>query len=330
MAYETNTAYLYDGLWWVLCGAVMMILGTAHFKASKWRKAVPVLFLAVVFAQAMLTGSRTPLFAAVTTYFVSYAIAHRQTVSLSRAMAILAFVGCGVLLMLGYRDILHFGEQKAINTPTLARALLTATDPDESSQQTGPTGNEFIFHAATIDTVDQSGKLDYGLSWIYYLAVSPIPKLWWPDKHSPQSGSIKVDDIAAYLGVPIAYGSCPGIVADVYMRFGVFSILFMWGLGRVLRRLFESALRLESPLSTCAYIMLYAMIITMFAQTFATIFIPFGYSMMPVILFTWSARRSGREAKQWRRAEFSSRGQSPRCALGDLPVGNVAERHAQS
>ena len=245
MAYGGNTAYLYDGLWWVLSGAVIMILGAAQSKASRWRKAVPIAFLAGLIAHALLTGSRGALFSTAASLFVGHAIAYRRKVPLSQAFGILALLGCGVLLMLGYRGVLHLGEQDTIATPTLGNALLAAASVDEWNQEHGATGNEFIYHAVTIDTVDQSGKLDFGVSWIYYLVTAPIPRLLWPEKHAPESLLINNDEITAHTGVPIARGSACGIVADVYMRFGVLSVFFMYGLGRVTRKLFISACSLQ-------------------------------------------------------------------------------------
>ena len=297
MAYGGNTAYLYDGLWWVLIGAVMMILGAAQSKASKWRRAVPVAFLAGVITHALLTGSRGSLFSAAVSLLVGHAIAYRRKVPLSQALGILALLGCGVLLILGYRGVLHLGEQDTNVTPTLESALLAAASVEEWNQEHGATGNEFIIHSITIDTVDHTGKLDYGVSWIYYLAISPIPRFLWPEKHSP-SLIVSSDEITSYTGVPIAAGSACGIVADVYVRFGVLSMLFMYGLGKAIRKLFKSARRLESPLAACAYIMLYAVSLNMFAEGFGSIFIQFGYSMAPVIIFAWSTHRGGRRSKQ--------------------------------
>jgi hypothetical protein len=44
--------------------------------------------------------------------------------------------------------------------------------------------------------------------------------------------------------------------------------------------------------------MLYAMSINMFMENFSDFFVPMGYCMVPMIIYTWSARRKGRKAKQ--------------------------------
>ncbi|MGA9669481.1 MAG: hypothetical protein WBQ94_09750, partial [Terracidiphilus sp.] len=108
MAYNDNTAYIYDGPWLMLSGSAMMILGEARSRSrEQWRRLAPHVFLGVYLLSAILTGSRGPLFAVATTYFVGSAIAQRKRVSFQQAVRILVPVGFGVFLMVGYRSVLH-------------------------------------------------------------------------------------------------------------------------------------------------------------------------------------------------------------------------------
>ncbi|MGA2115776.1 MAG: hypothetical protein ABSH56_13625 [Bryobacteraceae bacterium] len=285
MAWQDNTAYLYYGPWWILSGSAMMMFATSKFRVAGWRKAAFLSSFAVLLTHAILTGSRGPLFSALGLLFVSYSITRGRAVPLARAYTILAAVGFGVLLMVGFRSVLTLSEDKP-EAPTLAEALDQSTDVSEHERARGETGQEFIYHAALIDTVDQTHKLEFGLGWIYFLAINPIPKLLWPEKHYPDTPGVAWQDIRDNTGLAVAPGAAPGIVADLYAQFGPGEALFLYCLGRASRKLFASARQMDSPLAFSAYVMLYAISLNMFAQGFGAIFVPFGYSMAPIVVFT--------------------------------------------
>ncbi len=288
MAYVDNTAYLYNGPWWMLSGSVMMILGCSKPGTTGWKRLVPLAFLALLLVSSVLTGARGMLFSTVASGLVSYSLVRRRVVPLSRAFAALAILGFGVLLVLGYRGVLHLGEQSQA-TPTLAAALETSTGASETVLAHRLTGQEFIYHAAVLDTVDRTGKLDYGLDWIYFLAINPIPKLVWPGKHYPDSPGVTGDDIHEHTGATVAFGSATGLVADLYREFGLIAAPVLYLFGRFARKLLVSARRLELPLSACAYVMLYALSLNLFAQDVRGVLVPFFFSLAPMVLFTWFA-----------------------------------------
>jgi hypothetical protein len=305
MAWEENTAYLYNGPWWMLSGMAMMICANTRLKLTGWRKAAFAVFFVIVLGHALLTGSRGPLFSACGTVFVSYSIAMRRTPRLAQTFAVLAVLGFGVLLMVGYRDVLHLGQDKS-EAPTLSQALNSSLQPGDYEKAHGTTGLEFIFHAAVLDTVDKSNKYHLGLGWVSFLVLNPIPRLLWPDKHYPESPGITFDDILQTTGLAVAGGAAPGIVADLYAQFGLGESLFLYWLGRLSRRLFTAARRLHSPLTMCAYVMLYAVSLNMFAQGFGAIFVSFGYSMIPAVLHASLAGLRTRRRAALLRGHFAS------------------------
>jgi hypothetical protein len=302
MAWDGNTAYLYDGPWLMLSGSVMMILAGSRFKTLGWTRYLPFGFLTIfLVGHAVLSGSRGPLFSVVTAFFVASSIAKRRIVPLNRSVGLLLVLGCGVLVMVGYRDFLHLGEQKHATLPTVTSVFDGVASVSDYDQGHNTSGQEFILHAVVIDTVDQTGKFDYGLSWMEYLVINPIPKLLWPGKHYPDTPGITGADIHEHANISFSPGAAPGIVADLYGKFGVFTALFLYAFGRVIRRMFVSATRLESPASAVAYVMLFALSLNIFAQGFGAFFVTFGYSMLPVMWFTWSGRRRQQRVWQQRR-----------------------------
>jgi hypothetical protein len=285
MAFEQNTAYLYDGPWWILSGVAMMMCAASRFSVYGWRRGAPSVFVSAVLAHALLTGSRGPLFSAVAVFCVGTAIRRRKILSVSQAFAILSLVGTGVLLVVGYRAVLHLGPQDS-ERPSLSAALGATVDVSEADMSNRIVAQEFILHAAVLDTVDNTHKLDLGLSWAYFIAINPVPKLLWAEKHYPASPGITQADIFDVTGLRFAVGSAPGIVADLYRQFWLGAVLFMYIFGRLSRRLFVCAWSVESPLANCSYVMLYALSLNVFAQGFSAIFVPFLFSLAPVVAFT--------------------------------------------
>ena len=302
MAYNQNTAYIYDGPWLMLSGSAMMMFGDPKSKSHRWRSLAPYIFLALYFLSAILTGSRGPLFAVATTYFVGSSIALRKRVSFGQAARMLLPVGIAVLLIVGYRSVLHLGEESSadsaqVDLPSAETALENAASPSEYDKEHDTAAQEFLFHAATIEAVDQSGRLEFGLSWIQFFFINPIPRVLWPDKQNPVWTGVNWEDINEYTGIAIAPGAAPGIVADLYARFHLFSAIFFFALGAGLRWLFMAARNLSSPVTAVGYVMAYAVSLNMFAQGFGATFVPFGYSMAPVIAFAWFTRHSRRKAQ---------------------------------
>lgn len=302
MAYNDNTAYIYDGPWLMLSGSIMMILCIPKPTLRNWKSLAPYAFLGLFLVSAVLTGGRGPLFAVTTAYFIGSSIAQRKTVSFGRAARTLLPVGIGVLMMIGYRSVLHLGDQQAQqNLPTVETTFDSVASASEYDKEHDTASQEFLFHAATLDTVDQTGKLEYGVGWFVFFVVNPIPKVLWPDKVTPQWTGITWEDIKENTSIGIAPGSAPGIVADLYARFHLFSGVFLFFLGFGLRWLFIAARSLSSPVASVGYVMFYAVSLNMFAQGFGAIFVPLGYSMIPVVLFAWVTRESRRRAKRRQR-----------------------------
>jgi hypothetical protein len=298
MAWETNTAYLYYGPWLMLSGAAMMILANARFRSRRWRTYVPYGFLTVFLANALLGGDRSPLFAVTTGTFICYSIARYKRVRLGQAFGLLFLVGCVVAIVFSYRDRIHLGPhvpEAEQNPGENLGELVGATS--EYDREHGTAGQEFLCHAAELETVDQTGKLDWGVSWVTFLVVHPIPRLLWPEKSYLPGPGITNGDIRETTSFAPAGGSAPGIVSDLYHRFHLLSGLFMFGLGYAFRRLFIAARTLSSPAASVGYVMLYAFSLQMFAQGFGTIFVELPYSMIPVVLFVWVTKEKRRKAE---------------------------------
>lgn len=301
MAWEKNTAYLYYGPWLMLSGSSMMIFADPKSRSRRWMTYMPWAFLTLFVTDAILGGDRGPLFAGTTTALISYSIARRKRVDVWQAFCWLLGVGSVVIIVFANRDHIHLGEHKSEQVQSSEEALNGLVGTDEYDQEHDTSGQEFLIHATTLDTVDETGKLDYGVSWIEFLVINPIPRLLWPEKSYPPSPGITPEDIKEHTSFAPAGGAAPGIVADIYERFHLFSVLFFFFLGFGLRRLLIAACSLSSPVTAVGYVMLYAVSLNMFAQGFGAIFVPVCYSMAPVVLLSWVTSRTRQKARQRKR-----------------------------
>ncbi|MGO9336308.1 MAG: hypothetical protein ACLPY1_02250 [Terracidiphilus sp.] len=288
MAWTDNTAYIYDGPWLMLSGAVMMILAKQGSLSRKWKTLVPYCFLGAFLANAIMGGDRGPLFAVASATFVGFSIARRKQVNLKQAAGVLFVVGCLIAVVFANREQIHLGANDVSNSTHAAPEMLNdLVGTSEYDQEHGEASQEFLFHASVLETVDQTGKLDWGRGWVEFFFINPIPRLLWPAKPNADWYGISNGDIYEQTSIAISPGSAPGIVADLYERFHLLSVLFLFGLGFGLRRLFVLARNFSSPLTTVGYVMVYALSLNIFAQGFGALFVPFCYSMIPVMLFAW-------------------------------------------
>jgi len=301
MAWEKNTAYVYDGPWLMLSGAVMMIFGERKLRTRQWRAFVPYGFLILYLADAIMGGDRSNLFEVMSVALLGHSIARRRRVDLWQAFGVMLVAGIAIIIVFSNRDRIHLGEEDSGRVQSSSEAFNGLVGTSELDREHGTTGQEFLYHAVELATVDKTGKLDYGVGWIEFLVINPIPKLLWPEKAYPPSPGINWADIQEQTSLRISSGSAPGIVGDLYIRFHLLSALFFFGLGFALRRLFIAACNLVSPVAAVAYVMVYAVSLMMFAQGFGAIFVPMAYSMAPVLLYSWFTSESRKKAGERQR-----------------------------
>jgi hypothetical protein len=297
MAWEENTAYLYDGPWLMLSGAVMMIFADPKSRDQRWKTFAPYGFLGLFLANAIMGGDRGPLFAVLSAGFVSTSIARGKQVKLRQAAGLLLLLSCVVVVVFVNRDRIHLGAENAKTAQSSSEALNGLVGTSEYDQEHGTAAQEFLFHAAQIEAVDQTGKLGWGLSWAEFFFINPIPRVLFPEKPNVGWLGVTQGDIYQQTSLAVAGGSAPGIVADLYANFHLLSAFFFYGLGFGLRRLFLLARNLSSPMTTVGYVMIYAMSLNMFAQGFGAIFVSFAYSMAPLFLFAWFSRKTRAKAR---------------------------------
>lgn len=314
------TAYIYMGQFWVQSGVAMMIVSGSKRRLTLAQQMAIVAFAGGLAVNGLLQGSRHDVFAICAIVWVGWSLASGSRPSIDRAAPALAIACLGALLMVGYRSVLYLSSDKP-EAPTWAEAVTRDLASSDASIRSGNTGLEFVVHAAALETVDQTQKYDFALNWLPVYTVHLIPRILWPDKPplrlamvpDDQLGTgINLADVREVTGITPAQGSATGIVAEMYMSFGLVSLLFFIWLGGCARRLLFRAQHLRTPLPMCTYIMVFSLSLNVFGQGFGAILIPLPYSMLPVVLYHWveclHRRRLAREAlgdSLWHHASLS-------------------------
>ena len=313
---EGFTAYIYMGHFWVQSGVAMMIISGSKRRLTPAHQMAIAVFAGGLALNGLLQGSRHDVFAICAIAWIGWSLAKRSRPSIDRAAPALAVAFLGALLMVGYRSILYLSSDKP-EAPTWAEAVTRDLESSDASIQSGNTGLEFVIHASALETVDQTQKYDFAFNWLPVYTVHLIPRIWWSDKpplrlarvpEAQLATGISMGDVREVTGLTPARGSATGIVAEMYMSFGLFSLLFFIWLGGCARRLLFRAEYLRTPLAMCTYTMAFSLSLNVFGQGFGAILIPLPYSLVPVVLYHWvecfhrrSSARGARGAHVWQR-----------------------------
>ena len=301
------TAYIYMGMFWVLSGVAMMIISGSKRRLTPAQQMGIAVFAGAYALNGLLQGSRHDVFAICAVVWVGWSLARRSRPSIDRAAPALAVACLGALLMVGYRSVLYLSSDTP-EAPEVAQAVNHWLGVDDVGIRYRNTEVEFVVCALALETVDQTQKYDFAISWLEAYTLHLIPRVLWPDKpilqvsmipESPIGSGISQADVREVTGVTLANGTAPGIIAEMYMSFGMFSLLFFMCLGWCGRRLLLRAEHAHTPFAICAYTMALSHSLNVFGQGFGTMLVPFAYSMAPVVLYYWAERhyrrRSARE-----------------------------------
>jgi len=288
---EGVTAYVFLSPWWILSGTAMMVFAALRLPASWGRRLMIVAFVAVLSGLAILLSHRGLTFATAAALLVSYALGSKKRLTIARTTPIWLAAGLAVLLIVGYRTVLYLGEDRP-EAPSLRHALTAGTSIDDTHASRRLTGNEFIYAAASVDTVNELQKYAMGIGWVYAYTFQLIPKTLWPGRPVFDYLGVNWDDIHSVTGIRIAGGSAQTIVADIYENFGPLSPLFFFLFGLLSGKLFMRARLSSSPLPVIAYAMFCSLSLNVFAQGFGTFLVPWPYSLAPMFLYHLHVRLS--------------------------------------
>ncbi len=112
--------------------------------------------------------------------------------------------------------------------------------------------------AHVLDGVPELVDYQYGRTLVTWL-VAPVPRAWWPGKPRIGAGG----DLAVIFGTPWMSGVPPGIIAELYLNFGILGVLVgMIVAGFALRSLYAT---LQPRLPSPAVVLIFAFLSTRLA-----------------------------------------------------------------
>jgi hypothetical protein len=287
---------MYLSPWWIVSGCGMMVFGLYNSgQPTRWQLFTVVGFVGILYALSILTSSRGWAFSTTGTLTTSFALAKKRRPSIKQTAPVWVAAGMAALLLVGYRAVLNLSEDRP-EAPTFVEAITAGSKVDATHESLHMTGNEFVFAAALLDTVNQERKCDWGREWLYTLTIHAIPRVLWPDRPEYDSqDSVSWDDIFAITGVNVAGGAAPSIVGDIYQEFWFLSPLFFGLFGWVSALLYVRAQDVGTPIAVCTYALVCGLSLNVFAQGFGAILVPLPYALLPMFLFYLYNRFSNSE-----------------------------------
>lgn len=300
-AWEEQTAYLYMSRYFVYPGLVLMILSLIRLRARRLMWLPIVLFSLTRFAHAILASSRGEYFVLTITLVLSYYLVSRKIPKVRTVLLGGIVVGLGILLLVGYRDVIHLGPKEK-PPPSFREGVLYMTELDEADLFSGQTGIEFIYHSGTIDAVDKLQKYHLGLNWLYLTTVHAIPRLLWKDKpYRWDTPGVMPEDFYSLFGWVMASGSANGLVGDIYSQFGLASVAFFFFLGWLNARMFVRAVYKGDPASLSIYILWYAWGLNLFGQGFGALLVPYLFVLIPTLILIQFCKKTYRKVPAYMR-----------------------------
>jgi hypothetical protein len=134
------------------------------------------------------------------------------------------------------------------------------------------TGNEYIYGTGSVLAAEARDKFYWGRRYAAQILVRPIPRSVWPNKyadfglpemnHNAGTG----EGFAEVLGWEGAFGSAPGLIADLWLEFRWFAIPMMGCIGFAFGKVWRKAVT-QGQVWTAQYLMLSALSIYLVMQT---------------------------------------------------------------
>ncbi|HGX93496.1 MAG TPA: oligosaccharide repeat unit polymerase [Candidatus Tenderia sp.] len=290
-AWAEQTAWVYLGKLLVFPGLAMMLSAALRTKARPgWWIGIGAVAAATLF-HAVVTASRGTLFPLVAVLGVTFYLATHKIPSTKTLLVGGFATAIAILALVGYRGVLHLGESDIEEVAPFSEAILSVTEVSESEMAARVVHVEFILTAGIVDAIDRTGDLKWGSNWLYLVTVHLIPRLLWPDKPYGWGIGLSMWDLASYLGWEATVGAAPSLVGDAYLQFGMFAVIFWFGLGWLSRRLFDKAWHTGSPVWQIAYVLFFAFGLNLFAQEFAQLLKFYLYTAVPALLLAQGCRR---------------------------------------
>lgn len=279
--WEQSSGYVFLAPNIMVPGIAFMVIACVRGRIRSQPHVVALTFCACAFGvHAMLISSRGLFFELVVSISCSYFLASGRRPSFVKFLA--GSVACGFMLLLivHCRGVLHLGatwsdvRQIEFRNPGGVVTSMDAINPSG-------VGNEFIYHTGVLATMDKFRAYGYGTRYLLFCFMHPVPRAVWPSKPVDYLSLERIkDQIATLMGWVPAEGAAPGLVADMYIEWGMLSMVAWLLLGILFR---VSYLYAAKPGSSPLAIMVYVVVLSRSLHLVSQGLIPF-LEVVPLML----------------------------------------------
>lgn len=282
-----DSGYVRDASMLMFCAFTLILTATLKNRVRPVHMFSLALFLLPWLIQAILTARRGP------TFLICMLVGMGWFLNRNKRPPVVAVVlggltmGYLVLFLVTNRGMLYLGSDFEFTTDVTS----IVDKPD--------TGNEYIYGTGAILAAEAREKFYWGLRYAAQILVRPVPSSIWPDKyadfglpelmHNAGTG----EGFSEALGWEGAFGSAPGVVADLWLEFRWLAIPAMALIGRIYGTVWRKAV-VDGQVWTSQYIMMSALSIYLVMQTMEAVIFRLLILSIPVWLVWRSALRGDR------------------------------------
>lgn len=247
--------------------AVLYIVAQMKFRARPRDIAVVLALLGPFLISGFLSSRRGPAAIALGVLFFGGYFVRGRRPSLPVLLAACAAGAFVLLFLLAYRDEIYLGSDILHHL-----SFQDALDKIHEQLSRPQTGQEFVYSSFVMQNADQQNDFWWGARYLSCLTLWLIPSFILQDKYqlfglegmlynAGTNGRI-------FSEAGMAPGAAPMLMADAYVEFWYFALIFLFMAGFALALLWKRGLQ-RGGVGMCIYVCVLSLMVFLFSQTFA-------------------------------------------------------------
>ncbi len=241
-AWRETSAYLYGLFSFIFVGLILLRFAGSNGIYVLSTRVISLALLAGLAVHAFTMGSRGKTYLLLAVFLFAPAWFSGKRANPLRVTIVLLFFGVCALVFMHARHYFVIGGNPRKGMEEGIGKIFEVQDSP---------WNEFVYHCSVIETVEKTGKLDWGKILLRRYLGAVFPRKIFPNKDelieylAPDTGIQPIDVFRAtgnfipgLRAVPRPY---PGYAASLFMQFGWLSVIFSYLLGLLVRYSFRRA-----------------------------------------------------------------------------------------
>ncbi len=282
----SDSGHVRDMVWLGVVAIVLIFISRMGAKLPLPEKLACLVFSMPFLVRGFLGARRGPTFVIFTLLGLGWYLRHGRRPRLTTLLVLGSALALLLLFIVSNRGSIYLGSDWRLDQP-----------PTQSLE--GGIGNEVVFGAGAILHASRGDNYYWGRRYFGLLFVRPIPRLWWPTKYEDFGvGDMDTQNIGS--GGPVFWwtlgwegpeGAYPGIVADMWLEFWWFSLLFLGVIGWIHVRVWRSAVS-GNRVAVGAYMLMVSFMLFLVFQNTLEMLFRFLITGIPAFLvWRWANRK---------------------------------------